>query len=156
MTDVEDLKKRIEALEAECRRLSDLEDIRRLRHQYWRCVRDKLWGDFLDLFAENGVVDIGGQVHLEGKKAIEEYYRDVVAPSLGDAFPQGGNEEIDVTGDATATGLWILDNPIVDAAGKTGWRLGFSYEEEYVRENGTWKIGSQKITNIYKQPATYE
>jgi len=57
VTDIESLEKRVKFLEKECRRLSDIEAIRRLRYKYWRCIHHSLWDDLMDCYANDAVVD---------------------------------------------------------------------------------------------------
>lgn len=42
MSDIERLEEKIAFLEKELVKLRDREEIRELRHKYWRCMRDKL------------------------------------------------------------------------------------------------------------------
>ena len=156
MADMASLEKRIKALEEECRRLSDIEAIKNLRHRYWRCVRERLWDDLIDCYAEDAAADFGNGLEFHGKEAITKFYKDIVAQGGGRLFPQGHNPELEITGDKTAKGLWLIDVLTVDAHADTGTRLGVLYDEEYVKEKGDWKISRQKVTYRYKQAVRME
>ncbi|MFC1944647.1 hypothetical protein ACFLX5_04055 [Chloroflexota bacterium] len=56
---VENIEVRIRALEEKVMLLTNIEDIKRLRGRYWRCIREHLWDDLLDCFAEDAKVDLG-------------------------------------------------------------------------------------------------
>ena len=81
MSDVKELEKRVLALEKECRRLSDIEAIQRMRYRYWRAVRDVDLNALLALFSENPVADFGlGEQHVAvGREAVESSTRPLSA-----------------------------------------------------------------------------
>jgi len=151
MDDIQRLEKRIRVLERECQRFSDIEAIRKLRGRYWRCMREGLWDDLVDCFAEDAVVNWPSAQHFQGKEALAKYYKETHATLYDMIVPQGHNPEIEITGETTATGRWLLDNPVVEASTTIAARLGFAYEEEYVKEGEEWKIRRQKIYRVYRE-----
>jgi hypothetical protein len=70
--------------------------------------------------------------------------------------PQGHNPEIEILGPTTARGFWQLDNTMVEAQTSKAVRVGASYDEEYVKRNGEWKISVQKVNHIYRQVVELE
>jgi bile-acid 7alpha-dehydratase len=156
MAGITALEQRVRALEIECGRLADMEAIRRLRYRYWRCVRERLWDDLIDCYAKDAVADFGNGLEFQGKEAIAKFYRDVVSLGTGTAFPQGHNPELQITGDKTAMGLWVMDLLMFDAGADAGTRTGVLYDEEYVREEGDWKIRNQKVSYRYRQAVRME
>ena len=156
MSELLDLETRIKDLEKECRRLGDIEAIRGLRYKYWRCIRYGLWDDLLDCYANSAVSDFGYGVRLEGKKALEGFYRKRMASLYSLVAPQGHNPEIEILSDTQARGLWQLDNTMVEAKTSKAVRQGVTYDEEYFKENGVWRIASQKVTHVYRQAVTME
>jgi len=97
-----------------CRRLSDIEAIQRLRYKYWHYIHESLWDDLMECYADNVVVDFGYGLQLEGKKALEEFYRGSMASSFTLVDPQGHNPEIEILSSKTARGFWQLDNTMVE------------------------------------------
>jgi bile-acid 7alpha-dehydratase len=156
MADMASLEKRIELLEEECRRLSDIEAIKKLRHRYWRCVRERLWEELIDCYARDAVADFGNDLQFDGKEAISKFYRDSVSLGTGTLVPQGHNPELQLTGDKTATGIWVMDLLMFDAGADAGTRTGILYDEEYVKEEGDWKIRNQKVSYKYRQAVRME
>ena len=151
MEDIASLENRVRVLEEQCQRLTDIEAIRKLRGRYWRCMRERLFDDLVGCYAEEAVVNFGFGIHLQGKEALAKYYNETIAKLHTMIIPQGHNPEIEITGETTATGRWLIDNPQVEASTKTAARLGSTYEEEYLKENGEWKIGRQKVHHIYRE-----
>ena len=156
MTDLARLEMRIKTLEEECSRLSDIEAIRKLRYKYWRCIHQGLWDDLLDCYADNAAVDFGYGVELEGKAALERFYKEHMAPAYVLVAPQGHNPEIEIVTQTRARGLWQLDNSMVEAATGKAVRVGAAYSEEYVKETGEWVIAGQKVSHIYRQTVKTE
>ncbi len=154
MTDVKELEQRVRALERECRRLSDIEAIRQMRYRYWRAIRDADLEGLLALFSRDPVADFGlGQQHVaSGREAVEKLYRATVGTwQPGGQYPRGFLPEIEITGDGTARGLWMVDVPAPDREKGLVTIVGCLYEEEYVKEGGEWKIGRLKTSFTYNQ-----
>jgi len=138
-------------LEARIRTLEDIEAIKKLRGRYWRCIREKLWDDYLDCFTDDAEVDLGVGMQLRGMKELTQFYKETM-PTLRDVIiPQGHNPEIDVLSDTRATGKWLIDNPQIEKPTNKAVRQGSIYDEEYAKENGKWRIKKQKIGHIYKE-----
>ena len=156
MTEFESLEQRVKILEEECRRLSDIEAIRRLRYKYWRCIHKGLWDDLMDCYADEAAVDFGYGLKLEGKTALTDFYKGSMTSAFSLVDPQGHNPEIEVLSSTTARGFWQLDNTMVEAQTSKAVRVGASYDEEYVKLNGEWKISVQKVNHIYRQVVEME
>jgi hypothetical protein len=154
MSDVKELEKRILALEKECRRLSDVEAIQRMRYKYWRAVRDVDLNALLALFSENPVADFGlGEQHVAvGREAVEKLYEATVgAWKPQGQYPRGFIPEIEITGDKTAKGSWMVEVQVPDRRKGLLTSVGCLYDEEYVREDGEWRIGRLSTSYTYNQ-----
>jgi len=151
MTDIENLEKRIELLEEECRILRDTEAIRQLRYKYWRCIHRGLWDQLMDCYAEDARVDFGYGLQLEGQAALADFYKGSMASAYSLVDPQGHNPEIEILSATSARAFWQLDNTMVEAQTGKAVRVGVSYNEEYIKQDGQWKIAVQKVNHIYRQ-----
>lgn len=151
MAEIDDLARRISLLEAEFGRLSDIEAIRQLRYRYWRCIHRGRWDDLMECYTNDANVDFGYGLRLEGRDALADFYRGSMASAFILADPQGHNPEVEILGPETARGFWQLDNIMVEAQTNKAVRVGASYDEEYVKQDGVWKISVQKVTHIYRQ-----
>jgi hypothetical protein len=58
--------------------------------------------------------------------------------------------EIDISSETTATGVWYLQDILIDLDANTALRGAGFYRDEYVKINGEWKI---KLTGYVR---TYE
>ncbi len=151
MSDLKELEKRVLALENKCGRLSDIESIRQMRYRYWRAVCQVDLDSLLALFSEDPLVDFGlGQV--EGKEAVEKLYRETVGTWKPQGqYPRGFIPEIEITGDSTAKGVWMVEVPVPDREKKVVSIVGCLYDEKYVKEKGEWKISRLKTSYTYNQ-----
>jgi len=154
MSDLKELEKRILALEKECRRLSDIESIRQMRYRYWRAIRDVDLDTLLALFSENPCADfgLGEQMVAVGKGAVEKLYKATVGTWKPQGqYPRGFVPEIEVTSDKTAKGTWMVEAQVLDREKKLVTNVGCLYDEEYVKEDGQWKISRLKTSFTYNQ-----
>jgi hypothetical protein len=150
MTDLAQMEEKMALLERELVKLRDREEIRELRHKYWRCMRDRLADEIMDCFIENAELEFGHGITLQGKKAIGDFYRGLMGSKDGaKQIPQGHNPEIEMTGGTTAKGIWLLDVMNIDSGGDTGTRVGVQYDEWYVKESDGWHISKMVNTYLY-------
>jgi ketosteroid isomerase-like protein len=143
-------------LEARIRALEDIEAIKKLRARYWRCIREGLWDDFLDCFSDDAMVDLGTGRQLQGKKALNKFYKEIFPTLRSVIIPQGHNPEIDVLSETKAIGKWLIDNPQTEIPSNVSIRLGSTYDEEYEKKSDGWRIKRQRVTHIYKEPIKLE
>jgi len=142
---VEALEHRIAQLQAEAARLNDASEIRRLQRAYGYYVDAAHWDQVADLFADDGSIEIGLDGVYVGKARVRTYLHALGHGQLG--LTSGELNEhiqlqpvVDVASDGlSARGRWRA----VIMAGAYGrdavWGEG-TYENEYVKDHGIWKI----------------
>ncbi|MBW2698374.1 MAG: nuclear transport factor 2 family protein, partial [Deltaproteobacteria bacterium] len=128
--------------------LADREEIRDLARGYAHCVWQNDPEGAVDLFAADGVIDLGDRPRLEGRVAMLAEYRKAFRTS---AFrPFISQHVIELDGDR-ATGTCYVDlKAVVDGIMMVGW--GY-YEDEYVRVDGRWRIQTRKLNLIHYGPS---
>jgi hypothetical protein len=139
------LRQRMADLEARAQRLNDINDIKRLQRIYGYYLDEGQWDDVADLFATNATIEIGEDGVYRGRERIRAYYRTLGNGRNGLA-PGQLNEHLQVMPVITlqadgqhAQGTWraiILSGQL----GKDAWWGEGPYENQYVKENGVWKI----------------
>ena len=129
-------------LERNIRILEDTEAIKMLKAKYWYCLERKLWDDLGDLFAEDVIDYMGdGKIGCQGKENVVKHLADLF--NIGMNLHQGHSPMIEVTSGTTATGKWDLYAYVeFDPQALTGFEGWGSYEDEYVKQDGKWKIKS--------------
>jgi hypothetical protein len=143
--ELERLGARVAALEQRGSLVRDYKDIKRLQRAYGYYVDQALWDEVAELFAADGTIEIGLDGVYVGKPRIREYLYALGGGRAG--LSQGQLNEhmqlmpvITVAPDGlTAKGRWRA----IIMAGQLGenavWGEG-PYENEYVKEDGVWKL----------------
>jgi len=132
-------------LETRIRILEDVEAIKKLKARYWYCLERKLWNDLREVFTEDVIDYLGdGKIGCQGKKDVVKHLVDLLDGG-GVNLHRGHSPMIEVTGDTTAIGKWDAYVYMeFDPLAKRGHELWGSYEDEYAKEEGKWKIKSWK------------
>lgn len=127
--------------------VSDSNDIKRLQRAYGYYLDHGLWDEIVNLFSDDATLEIGLDGVYRGRDRIREYF-DVLGEGRKGLVPGQLNEHLQlmpvvtVAPDGmTAKGRW---RDII-LAGRYGeyavWGEG-PFENEYVKEDGVWKISS--------------
>ena len=139
------LARRLVQLELRKTRIEDVNAIKRLQRAYGYYIDEAQWDDVADLFASNASIEIGMDGVFQGREHIRDYFRTIGGGRNGLA-PGQLNEYLQLMPVITigadgrrAIGTWRA----VILAGHKGkdafWGEG-PYENEYVKEDGVWKI----------------
>jgi len=138
---LEELGKKVQAIE-------DLEEIKKMHHDYVFLLCDKQYDQMLDFFTDDAAVQINAPYVCKGKKEIARHFREVIAKR---GAPKGGQilvmPVITVDGDR-AKGYWTMYRFFgnFDAPEIPPWKwLQGRYDCEYVKQNGKWKFSSMRF-----------
>ena len=140
----------ISELEEQVRVLSDIEAIRRLKAKYFRCVDQNSWDEMEEVFTEDATADYGPDIKLEGRKAVIDFLNKTVGRDTFTTAHHGHNAEINITDETTARAKWALQDRLIirGVSTLTGW--GY-YDEEYVKQDGRWRIKSTAISRLLEE-----
>jgi len=138
------LQQRVDRLEALTQRVEALSAIKRLQHAYGHYSELGLWHDFADLFADTGIgYYTQGALDREGIRAL--FLKEVGQGRLGLAdgriYPHISMQPV-VTLSAdgqSGKGRWHI-MAMLGGHGRSASWAGGVYENQYVRENGVWKM----------------
>jgi hypothetical protein len=141
------LRSRLASVETRAARVDDVNAIENLQSSYGYYTDKMLWDEVVDLFADDGTLEIGPSGVYVGKESIRRY---LYSLSGGEQGPLPGvlfehlqlQPIVTVAPDGlTAKARWrafIMTG--VSGAGSGGnWGEG-PYENEYVKQDGVWKI----------------
>jgi hypothetical protein len=151
------LTTRIERLQAGIESVESVRAIKRLQYAYGHYVEFGLWNDFADLFAQDAVTNY--QSGVRGKDAIRQLFFDQVGQGKlglaeGRIYPHILFQPVITLAPSgrTAKGRWRILAMLGRYGGSATWYSGV-YENEYVSDNGVWKISvlhsEPKVTAAY-------
>jgi hypothetical protein len=146
-TRVAALRERLAAVEAKSTAADDINAIENLQGTYGYYTDKMLWDEVVDLFTDGGTLEIGPSGVYVGKDSIRRYLLSLSGGKLG-PLPGVLYEHLQLEpvltlapDGRTAQGRWrgfLMIGVTGDADGGQ-WGAGV-YENEYVKENGIWKI----------------
>jgi hypothetical protein len=142
---VAELADALSALDDRAQRLRDAADIKRLQRAYGHYVDRAWWHDVADLFAEDASVEFGNDGVWVGRERIREYFLRLGNGETGLQHGQINNHMqlqpvVHIADDGlTAQGRWRAFSMVGQFGEKALWAEG-PYENEYVKEDGVWKI----------------
>jgi hypothetical protein len=151
------LEGELQVLEREAGRIADASAIKRLQRAYGYYLDQKQWDALADLFAEEGTIEIGLDGVYVGKKRVRQYLDALGAGTIGLKHGELSDHVIlqpviTVAEDGrSAKGRWravIMNGQLGERA---IWGEGV-YENQYVKQNGTWKILSVHWYDTFRVP----
>jgi len=148
---------RIDRLEAQVEAIESVRAIKRLQYAYGHYVEYGLWNDFADLFTDDAETNY--QQGARGKSQVRQLFFDQVGQGKlgladGRIYPHILFQPvITLAPDGrTAKGRWRILAMLGGIGGSATWYSGV-YENQYVLENGVWKISllhsESKVTAAY-------
>ena len=137
------LETKLAALEREMVLLEDTKAIKRLQRAYGYYADKKLAGEIAELFAADATAEIGGLGVFVGKPRIGELYDFLLGTGLeeGELYNHlilQGVVHVAPDGN-TAKGRWRALIQLGEHGESAVWSEG-PYENEYVKQDGVWKI----------------
>ena len=151
------LPERAARLLHEVQLLEDENEIENLQRIYGFYIEEGLWTDAANLFSDDGTIEIAGRGVYAGKPRVLEYLR-----SIDDEYPKDGRlydqmqlqPIVHVAPDGkTAKARWRLFAQEAKHGEFAEWGVGW-YENDYVKEDGVWKI--QNLRSFIRMYAPYE
>lgn len=138
------LQARVEQLQSRIENTESIRAIKRLQTAYGHYVEFGLWNDFADLFTDDAVTNY--QQGARGREQVRKLFFDQVGQGKlgladGRIYPHILFQPVITLapGGRTAKGRWRILAMLGGMGGSATWYSGV-YENEYVLENGVWKI----------------
>jgi hypothetical protein len=132
--------------------LQELEAIKRLKYKYLRCLDQKRWNELAECLAKDATSAYsGGKYSFEGRDAIMEFLESAMGADSFLSSHTVHQPEIEFTSETTATGVWALNDTVIETNANIIIRGAAFYEDEYVKVDGAWKIKSTGYTRIYEE-----
>ncbi|GEE02269.1 bile-acid 7-alpha-dehydratase [Gordonia spumicola] len=132
--------------------LTAISDITALKHDYWRACDEKDVDGFRDSFIASGaVIDYGPLGSFDDAAPMVAIFERVALAKVDGRYAvldmhTGGHPHITVTGPDTARGRWSLRFRQIDTVGRTETVSTGVYDDEYLREDGVWRMSVCRFT----------
>ena len=132
--------------------LQEIEAIKRLKYRYMRCIDQKLWSELEQCFAEDASASYsGGKYAFSGRDAIMKFLVEAMSRPSFLSSHRVHQPEIDLTSETTATGIWALEDTVIDTQHDITLRGAAFYRDEYVKIDGDWKIQSTGYERTFEE-----
>ena len=133
-------------------KLIEIEAIKNLKARYFRALDTKDWvlfGDCLTEDIEGRYSD--GELSFDGKESLVGFMADNLSAAHMVTMHQGHHPEISINDDGKqATGVWYLQDIVIDLQGMTRLYGSAIYQDEYRAEEGQWKISKIGYSRIFE------
>ena len=134
MAEIDELRRRVQ-------RLEDTEAIRRLKARYLNACDSQDPEGAKNCFATGEVViDMGHVGVFRDREGFAEIYRTFGCQPFILDMHHGANPEIEFLDDSHAKALWALEYRNFNTQAKSVTFVSLIYHDEYVKQDGDWKI----------------
>jgi hypothetical protein len=134
--------------------LQEIEAIKQLKYRYFRSLDTKSWDEMADCFVEDATSAYDeGRYAFEGRDAILGFLKDALGRASVVTMHHGHHPEITLTGPTTATGIWYLEDLVIDTERNSMLHGAAFYRDEYVKEEGAWKLRSTGYRRTWEEVA---
>lgn len=142
-----------EALAKRIQRLEDVEAIKRVKYKYFRCFDTANVEEIADVFTKDVVLTVVGGVYKFELQGRDNYLAMVRDGAHAEMVTQhnGHHPEIDLVDDRKATGLWYLNDFVLEFRRKQHIQGTAFYRDTYVKEDdGQWRIARSEFERIWE------
>ncbi len=121
--------------------LVEIERIKQLKYKYMRCLDQKLWDEVGECFTADATAAYsGGKYAYAGRDAIVEFLRTSMGAETFHSSHRVHHPEIAFSGPETATGVWALEDVVVETKWDIIIRGAAFYTDAYVKVGDRWWI----------------
>lgn len=141
----------VQALSDRVAALNDEDDVRNLQNAYGYYVDMRMWSDVVDVFSDDGVIEIGGKAY-KGKAGVRQAM-ELMGPEnlshgiINDHLPFSTTVQVMPGGLEAFTRGTVLAMVGDADAGTASWKVEV-FRNRFVREDGLWKVREMRITPI--------
>ena len=130
----------------------DIEDIKRLKYAYLRCLDTKRWDDLAETFTEDATAAYdSGKYSFKGRDAIMEFLRGALGNPKIVSMHHAHHPEIELIDSANARGVWYLQDLVIFTEANIVLQGAAFYEDHYVKVGGRWLIRHTGYTRTFEE-----
>lgn len=124
--------------------------IEELRYRYWYAIMDGDVEALVALFTDDILLEYGFGIVLNGQKEAGDFFKSLLGDeNLARQVPRGSNGIVELNGDDTASGRWLVEAVTLRKGETVGKLASVQYQETYRKVDGLWKFSSLKNDYLY-------
>lgn len=132
--------------------LLEIEAIKRLKYKYMRCVDLKLWDELSGLFVPDATCAYsGGRYSHSGRDEIVAWLKQSMERDGFHSSHSVHHPEIELTGPDTATGIWALEDVVIDTDHDIQLSGSAFYHDRYQKHDGLWLFEHTGYERVFEQ-----
>jgi bile-acid 7alpha-dehydratase len=136
------------------KRLEEIEAIKQLKYRYMRCIDQKLWKEMETCFTPDATCSYsGGKYSFHGRDAIMKFLIESMDRPTFLSSHRVHQPEIELTSATTATGIWALEDWVIDEQHGISLHGAAFYRDQYVKPGGAWKIQHTGYERTFEEVA---
>ena len=134
--------------------MDDVEEIKKLKARYFRCLDTKDWDGYRGVFTDDVFLDLPTPEGRGTQQGIDTFMNYVRALTIVQSVHHGHMPEIELTSPTTATGIWAMEDHVQFREGYESHGYGH-YHETYEKADGRWRIKTMKLSYLRMDVAPY-
>lgn len=132
--------------------LQAIEQIRQLKARYFRALDSKEWALMESCLAEDCIACYdGGKYSFSGREQIVTFFRSWMDDPQLIFMHHGHHPEITVTNADNATGIWYLQDKVINLHKQTTLHGAGFYHDRYVKVNHQWFIAETGYQRTFEE-----
>jgi hypothetical protein len=132
--------------------LLEIESIKQLKYRYMRCVDMKLWEEMATLFVSDATCAYGGgRYRFEGRDEIVAWLKKSMERDGFHSSHSVHHPEITLVDAHTATGIWALEDCVIDTDHDIQISGAAFYHDRYRKDDGVWRIEHTGYERVFEQ-----
>ena len=118
-----------------------IEAIKQLKARYFRALDSKEWDLMKTCLADECIAKYdGGKYSFEGRDGIVEFFSSYMDDPKLIFMHQGHHPEIELISESEATGIWYLQDIVINLNNNTTLRGAGFYHDKYIKIEDKWHI----------------
>ena len=132
--------------------LLEIEQIKRLKHKYFRALDTNNWELMAECLTEDCTARYdSGKYSYDNRQAILDFLSKFMDGPKQLTLHQGHHPEIEILSETEATGIWYLQDMVINLENNTTLRGAGFYEDRYTKAGGQWCIKYTGYERTYEE-----
>lgn len=132
--------------------LEQYELIKRVKYRYFRALDTNDWALMKECLSDDCIAKYdGGKYSFEGRAKIIDFFNTYMGRSTLITLHQAHHPEIELISENEASGIWYLQDLVIDLESNTTLRGAGFYHDEYQNIDGKWLIKATGYERTYEE-----